>query len=428
MKWGSIIVLCMMVLTAWGQHIDERAGLCLNQSRWFELKEIYSTDSAKMSPLIRRFAKAMIDHMFNRPSEACADIKTLLTNHQQEMGGANVVSMMSMLADNYHRMGDNRTAASMAKKMGDQLEGHADSAMVATFRAKEQMYAALAELPLNQTDGKDYDVAFGLMPMADSAQVLITIDGRLNGRQGRFIFDTGAAYNVITPQLAQQYGVRVVARHFDVQGTRSMRGQMGIADSISLGGMTMRHVLFAILDIDQGNQRARKVTSKIGLILGQETLKSFGRYTINFAQRSIRFEAHSPRQEQASNLYFAPTPMVEVWQDGRRMALTLDSGASRTMLGQAYYKAFAADVARSGKWDIQALTGFGGVTYNSVFLMPRIEMSLGTQPFGLTQVAVTALSTGNGFATGYGRLGMDFLQQWREVSIDNTNMTFKVKP
>ena len=109
------------------------------------------------------------------------------------------------------------------------------------------------------------------------------------------------------------------------------------------------------------------------------------------------------------------------------MPIVLDTGANKTTLGKAYYKDFSVLVAREGKWTIEGASGFGGIVYNSVFRLPQIAMQVSGRPFTLRNVSVAALSTGNGLAEGYGRLGMDFVRLWQQVTVDNTNMTIEVK-
>ena len=120
-------------------------------------------------------------------------------------------------------------------------------------------------------------------------------------------------------------------------------------------------------------------------------------------------------------------PYVAVTRDSLRMAMALDTGAATSSLDNAYYKAFAADVAREGKWELAATMGVGGISYNSVFRMPAVALSIGDTPFTLHRVAVTALSPHNRLTQGYGRLGIDFMRQWSSVTIDNVNMTIRLQ-
>ena len=109
------------------------------------------------------------------------------------------------------------------------------------------------------------------------------------------------------------------------------------------------------------------------------------------------------------------------------MPFALDTGAPKSSLDNAYYKAFSADVAREGKWEITGAFGFGGITYDSVFRMPQVDLTVDNNPFSLRNIAVSALSSGNQLTQGYGRLGIDFIQMWHKVTVDNTNMTITLE-
>ena len=63
------------------------------------------------------------------------------------------------------------------------------------------------------------------------------------------------------------------------------------------------------------------------------------------------------------------------------------------------------------------------MSYNSVFVMPEVSLSIGSMPFSLKKVEVVAMGSHEGALTrGYGRLGNDFMQRWARVEIDNVNM------
>lgn len=46
----------------------------------------------------------------------------------------------------------------------------------------------------------------------------IEMDGNINGKEGRFLFDTGAGGNLITPELAKEYGLRPLDTDITVGG------------------------------------------------------------------------------------------------------------------------------------------------------------------------------------------------------------------
>ena len=350
-----------------------------------------------------------------------------MRGYQQQLGGANACSMPLLLADNYSRMGDNARAAATVRTLADQMEGKADSATVAQMRGKERLYEALSALRVNETDTASHTLPFTYTELGDTAQQLMVVGGSVNGRKAGLIFDTGAAYNVITPEMARRYRLRIIDADIEVSGTRLMGGKMAVADVLTIGSLTVRNVVFAVLDMTAGNERARWVAQQISLVIGQPLLQLFGSYTIDFASQQIHLKHQSRRSGAAPNLFFNKVPYVAVTRDSLRMAMALDTGAATSSLDNAYYKAFAADVAREGKWELAATMGVGGISYNSVFRMPAVSLSIGSTPFTLHRVPVTALSPHNRLTQGYGRLGIDFMRQWSSVTIDNVNMTIRLQ-
>ena len=325
----AIIVGIVCSLSAWAQSADERAAACIGESRWFDLYEVYATDSAQMSPFIRQFARTMVSQMFNRPQQACDDILTLVRGYQQQMGSATACSMLLLLADNYSRMGDNARAAATVRSLAEQMKGKADSVTIAQMRGKERLYSALSALRVNETDTASHTLPFTYTELGDTAQQLMVVGGSVNGRKAGLIFDTGAAYNVITPEMARRYRLRIIDADIQVSGTRLMGGKMAVADVLTIGSLTVRNVVFAVLDMTTGNERARRVAQQISLVIGQPLLQLFGSYTIDFASRQIHLTHQSHRSGAAPNLFFNKVPYVAVTRDSLRMAMALDTWRAR---------------------------------------------------------------------------------------------------
>lgn len=414
---------------------DAAAGACINGSQWFRLYDIYEKDSASMSPMIRRFSKAMLATAFNRNEEAAEAITTLVRNHQQEIGAGNAVSMLSLLSTTYSRLGDNTKASATMKNLADQLEGSADTATVAELRRKQHLYDTLGKSALYQRDNggnTSHTVPFSTVPFsADSTQVLIHIGSRLNGQKCTMTFDTGATYNVITPKLAAKYHLTPTDATISVIGTKLGTGRIAIAKELTIGTLTLRNVPFVILDLDSGNERVRHTADAYSCILGESLLMQFPHYIIDFEKSTVTLSSDTlTTSRQRPNICLTPsgrTPYAEIEYGGGTFAITLDTGAVATTLGNAFYRDYTADVAREGKWDIAASTGFGGVTYDSIFRLPSLTMRLSATPFTLRNVPVSALSTSNALSANYGRLGLDFFRLWKKVTINNAAMTIEVE-
>ena len=241
------------------------------------------------------------------------------------------------------------------------------------------------------------------------------------------MFDTGAGHNVITPELARKYRLRILGTSVAVKGTRLVKGSTAIAESITVGDITMRNVPFTVLDVTAGNERIADATAAFSLILGQPFLQQYGRYTIDTDRETVTFESDVPRTDARHNIFRTSTLYAEAEHSGKRFALNIDTGAPKTAFGYAYYKTFAEEIAREGRWDAVGTAGYGGITYESVFRMPHITIGIGKTSCTFDNVEVTALPFSNNLSDGYGRLGLDFLRRWHKVTIDNRNMIIAVE-
>ncbi|MGI6242674.1 MAG: pepsin/retropepsin-like aspartic protease family protein [Prevotella sp.] len=419
-------------MAVFAQDADSLAGKYLNESDWFGLQTLYRSDSIRMSPFIRCFSKAMLTCFFNQPEEANIAIRRLLNDYQEEIGFGNVLSMMTLMARNHSHLGQYKEAGQLLRKFLTQLQGKVDEKVTAPLVAQAERYEALARYNINHltTQGDNYPVDFRLKEVGDSAQMLMFMKGKINGKTNDFIFDTGAGYNVITPELAQMYGLEFLEGSIKTEGTRTIQGQMAIAKQLVLGGIKLENVPFLVLDVTQGNEFIKGMTAPLQLIIGQPFLRLFGKYTIDFDRQQIVFTRNVTRQDVESNLVLTGSDItqVKVGKDGHRFPMVLDTGATTSSMGPDYYKTFTAEITRTGKWDIRGGSGYGGIVYNSVFVMPSITFEIGGKSMTMPKIAVTAMSSEkNVIHAGYGRLGLDFFRQCKRVEIDNINMTFNIQ-
>ena len=71
-----------------------------------------------------------------------------------------------------------------------------------------------------------------------SRGVALRLPGTLNGRRATFTLDTGASTSVVSPQLLDRYGLRLLDDSVSVEGMDTVTVQRAIADSLTLGLLT----------------------------------------------------------------------------------------------------------------------------------------------------------------------------------------------
>ena len=400
----TVLLLNAAPLTA--QNADSLAGTYLNGSRWFELADLYAADSQRISPLLRDFSKAM-----------------LLRRHQTQLGGGNVASMMFLMATDYSKLNRQDSAAWLLETFLDQTKDSPQFPLRDQARRSLDVYRALSAYRLFGTDGQQHYELPLRLDRTDSVGMLFMVPCSFNGKASKACFDTGASYNVISTQLARKWGLRPVAHGVQVEGTARGEGDVVVADSISMGNLTMRNVPFVVLDLQANNTHAQSLMGSLELIIGQPFLTRFARYVIDLERRAVFLYTDTVETHEKPTLCLPNSLHAKVSRNGRVMDFAMDSGSTTSSLGTDYYRDFQSEVLARGKWDIHGSAGYGGVSYNSVFVMPEVSLSIGSMPFALKKVEVVAMSSHEGALTrGYGRLGNDFMQRWARVEIDNVNM------
>ena len=435
-KLFNILFVLALAMPAQAQETDSLAAVYLDQGDWFRLQEVYRTDSNRISPFLRLFSKAMLDHFLGRPKDAVNDIRQILRDYQGELGSANFISLVVMLGQNYSLLGDNRQAADILQNFISAWKGRIDSISLAPYVARECNYRSLGEYDLYQAQQPQtvYQIPFKIQKVGDSAQSLFFAEGRLNGHKGSFILDTGAAYNVITPDLAATYGLKVIGGGTLVKGIKTLEGRTAIAESLQIGNLQLRNVPFMVLDIGKGNKLPKHSTAFLKLVVGQPLLRRFASCSFDFTRNTLTLQADSTVSNNLAdlrpNLCFTGGGVLQVNAgDGRHhYPLVLDSGSTTSWMGPDYYKDHTADVAREGKWTIKGGAGYGGVSYTSQFVMPQIALTIGENTFNMKRMPVNTMSTQqNNIDTGGGRLGNDFFRRWQRLTIDYSRMTLKLE-
>lgn len=73
---------------------EAKVSSALNNSEWFELRDLYVEGKDSLPPMLKTFSESMLAYNFNRNDEACRAIDRLVNEHQTEIGVGNVMSML----------------------------------------------------------------------------------------------------------------------------------------------------------------------------------------------------------------------------------------------------------------------------------------------------------------------------------------------
>lgn len=438
---------CMFVsINIHAQNADVRVGQFINESNWFELEhELKATPADSISPFLRQLATAMTHHYFNRPDSACVVLYDLLSNHQHELGDY-TMNMVLLYSANLARTGHYNDAADLLQNLYSQLAAMGtDSTLIKSYKAQVQQYRALAACgPLYQPLHELNEYRIPMVINDNDGQHSIEMEGSINGKEGRFLFDTGAGGNLITPKLAKEYGLRSLDTDITVAGAGGLEeGGYAIADTLRIGGMTWLNVPFAVIDTHTGHEEADKFNEKYQLppVIGLPVMFSMQEIQLDFARRELIIPATpTPNPLGKSNLMRTDNELLQLKttdDTNHPVCFQFDTGFYYTNMEPTWYNRHRQEVEAAGIPDSLRVAGIGGVSITRTYKLPQMKIQIGNGTATIDSINVNTgidLHTGQlkkaAFSDGTedGVLGLNALEKFSKVIINLKDMYMEAIP
>lgn len=442
-----LLASCFFVsINIQAQNADVRVGQLINESNWFELEQALKTTPAdSISPFLRQLATAMTHHYFNRPDSACVVLYDLLSNHQQELGDY-TMNMVLLYSANLARTGHYNDAADLLQNLYSQLAAMGtDSTLIKSYKAQVQQYRALAACgPLYQPLHELNEYRIPMVINDNDGQHSIEMEGSINGKEGRFLFDTGAGENLITPKLAKEYGLRFLDTDITVAGAGGLKeGGYAIADTLRIGGMTWVNVPFAVIDTHTGHEEADKYNEKFQLppVIGLPVMFCMQEIQLDFARRELIIPATpTPNPLGKSNLMRTDNELLQLKttdDTNRPVCFQFDTGFYYTNMEPTWYNRHRQEVEAVGIPDSLRVAGIGGVSITRTYKLPQMKFQIGN---GIVTIDSIKVNTGIDLYTGEmrspdfskgtedGVLGLNALEKFSKVIINLKDMYMEAIP
>ena len=356
------------------------------------------------------------------------------------------MNMVLLYSANLARIGHYNDAADLLENLYSQLAAMGiDSTQIASYRDQVQQYRALAASgpfyqPLHKSDEYHIPMAIG----DKEGQHSIEMDGSINGKNGRFLFDTGAGENLITPQLAKEYGLRSLETDITVAGVGGLKeGGYAIADTLRIGGMTWLNVPFAVIDTHTGHEEADKFNEKFQLppVIGLPVMLCMQEIQLDFARRELVIPAiPTPNPLGKSNLMRTETEGLQLKtadETGQPLYFHFDTGFYYTNMEPIWYDRHRQEVDAAGVPDSLRVAGIGGVSITRTYKLPQMKFQIGN---GIVTIDSIKVNTGIDLYTGEkrspdfskgtedGALGLNALEKFSKVIINLKDMYMEAIP
>jgi predicted aspartyl protease len=405
-----LVDLCFLLLAplCLGAHSDAKnddASLksLFDAHRWFELRDSVAKSTAPV------FYQGAVACAFNDLHRCEKKLKTFIESRPQ---ADEAIAAHRLLAAAYLRQGKYREALAQVDAVLALKPGDSDA------QSDRPLLAALSEFP----DQETVHLVFTALELQDAGLPI-----SIHGVQATYWFDTGADVSVLTASDAKRFGLRVLEapiKEGDVTGTQ-VDSRVAIADELSIGSIRLRHVAFLVVSDDQPPFNQLPPGSR-GLI-GIPVLLALQEFVWADKKFEIGSKSSNKHVTHADLCFDGHHPVAQIRFEDRRLAFTLDTGATNTDLYPPFAAAFPELMRTSAKTESYKMEGVGGAKDMDRAVFSSLHFSIGEFPVVLSPAGVLLTHTIESSKFFHGNLGIDLLQQAHKTTFDFKAMTLALQ-
>lgn len=425
----GLLLSVMALLPTYSQETDMRMGELVNSEDWFALRAYYDAHGKDLqSPFIDEVAKYFIAYSFNQPDTILSIAPDLLQNHSAELGSS-IFSFYYLYNSALLGKGEYAASSQLSKAFEDAYKAAGDSvsedyrSMCYAIRYSDYCDSIGGQFLVSRPEG---DIT---VPFEGEDQILLP--GKFNGRDESFLFDTGAGVNVVVENIADELGLKPVSGLVSsVGGFGIEQAKLAFADSIQIGGMTIRNVPFCIVPVDTGHEKADSVLRKLRPVIGQPFLKKVEEVQIDFAAKTFTVPAKlTPKPSWAGNICYNTSGIFNFRMMFGEQPLTLnfDTGAQGMYLNARFYEKNREYVEKAGVRDSVRMAGIGGWLKVNTYTLPEFRgMMLDGREFVTDTISVGTDDAGKDAYDG--AFGVNSCAEYRKVIINVRDMFIDFVP
>ena len=357
----------------------------MNSGDWIALDSVYN-EAPKDSiwDFLEVYSRCLIGNRLNRPEVSIPAFAELLQTHSEELDLGNLFSCSLMYAIDLSKVGKNKEAAELLASILDATKQYLDSANIAVIQNQKDLYSALSNYePYTLSfKGEKTSIPFSIINSENNKGSRLKLDKcSINGIEADITFDTGAALNVISQEMADKLQLIPLDASVIVGGINDVDGRYVLAKEIKFGNLTVMDVPFVILPLETGNEEADKFLNQYGIIIGTPFMLQIKDFTLDFINNEITIPTIAPeRTNQKPNMFFGDgmTFSAKGKVLNEPMIMHIDTGnADYADLGSQFYVNNKEFVETHGKLESVGRAGAGGVHKSEVYLVSDIPIELG---------------------------------------------------
>jgi predicted aspartyl protease len=388
----------------------ERLQTLLDQKDYFRLKATLDAEGRHLRVEDKAFFQAFVDNVFAHNEWSLNEVKALLAS--SALSGKQRYGLWLLQEDNYYKLGEYRLAVSCCDTLLRHYSDKMDEAQRLDLANDRLLWHALEDVPPQEV------ILPGTtsIPWTRDVAGLMNVPVRMDTATYNFVFDTGAGLSTISESFAARLGLHVREAGVDVQGSTGLHNTsaLAVADSLYLGDVLLRHVVFLVLPDAQ--LTFPPIHYSIKAILGLPVIWQL--QEIHILKDGVLRMEHADHPGQANLALDGWAPVVSVITRGDSLCFHFDTGASATDLYSPYWERHREEIIREGKRETSRRGGAGGIVATEVYRLKNVDLTVGGRQLTLPQVDVLTHSTDDKGERYYGNLGQDVFSRFPEMVLN----------
>lgn len=443
MRYTLLILSILVSFVGYSQTYDDKIAEAMNSEDWFALDSIYSSaPKDSIDPFLEVFSRCMLGDRFNRLDVSIPAFQKLLESQSENLSLENLKSAVYLYGVDLNRVGKNKEAAEMTEAILQVPRQDLDAATISSLSNHAHRYAALAKYTPYQitfADGQWGKIPFSIDSVGakDKNDVLMRLNNSyINDIPARITFDTGAAANFLSPDMARKYNLTPLEETgIKVEGMEKRDGYIAVAKELRLGDVTVYDVPFIVIDLKTGNEKADQYIDCFNLVVGIELMLQLKDVTLDFVTNQIVIPSKTPSRsadiEIKPNLCFSSGMGLRCRGliRGVSMSMNIDSGdSSYGSLGYQFFKRNKNFVKKTGTKDIVRKAGVASVDIMKSYIVPDMTLTLSGNSVCIPGMIVKTKPSKGAFALEQCNIGLKTLMLFGKVRFNLVDFVLTTEP
>ena len=273
-------------------------------------------------------------------------------------------------------------------------------------RTDYRYWRILSELPPTEAVWPADRVTVPFRMVGQPGHALYGIDVSVNGKNLSGTLDNCASdYCEISSELAEELGVRPIGKQIRINGNKRAKSYIGIADSLSMGDLVVRNVLFSVSDSFASIAEALS----IDLVIGDNVLRKVGDLVFDNAEAKVSFSKQIlDLPPNVLRAYPEHDYYIDASLDGKSLTMLLDFGNTDTHMNARFLEEYPAEEPYEETTTDVIMQDRTWTTKSYLLKKAQFELIGSTCEWDVIDIRLE----GNGGRRSHGSFGADMLHQY----------------